>query len=94
MDKYLIKLSDDELLELTAEELLQIEADAEEFDGFCGWIAVKTISDEENDLQGKNKENYVRYLRWQGTEARHACTKADFCLLPKITTNAEQRIVR
>ena len=43
MDKYLIKLSDDELLEVTAEELLKLEADAEEFDGFYGWIVVKKI---------------------------------------------------
>ena len=53
MDKYLIKLSDDELLEVTPEELLQLEADAEEFDGFYGWIVVKKISDEENVLQEK-----------------------------------------
>jgi len=55
MDKYLIKLSDDELLEVTAEELLKLEADAEEFDGFYGWIVVKKIYDEENVLQEKIK---------------------------------------
>ena len=47
----MIKLSDDELLEVTAEELLKMEADAEEFDGFYGWIVVKKIGDEENVLQ-------------------------------------------
>ena len=48
MIKYLIKLSDDELLEVTEKELLQMEAKAEEFDGFYGWIVVKKISGEEN----------------------------------------------
>jgi len=38
MDKYLIKLSDDKLLEISAEELLKLEADAEEFAGFYGWL--------------------------------------------------------
>ncbi len=28
-----------------------------------------------------------RYLRWQGIEARHAGTEADYFLLPKLTTN-------
>ena len=48
MDKYLIKLSDDELLEVTEKELLQMEANAEEFDGLYGWIVLKKISDEES----------------------------------------------
>ena len=55
MDKYLIKISDDELLEVTEEELLQMEANAEEFDGFYGWIVLKKISDGENILQEKIK---------------------------------------
>ena len=55
MDKYLIKLSDDELLKVTAEELLKMQADAEEFDVFYGWLVIKQIVDEENDLKGKIK---------------------------------------
>jgi hypothetical protein len=30
---------------------------------------------------------------WQGIEARHACTEADLFLLPKLTTNVQQRLV-
>ena len=55
MDKYLIKLSDDELLEVTEKELLQMEANAEEFDGFYGWIVLKKIINEENVLEEKIK---------------------------------------
>ena len=43
MDKYLIKLSDDELLDVSADDLLNMEADAEEFDGYYGWIVVKKL---------------------------------------------------
>lgn len=27
---------------------------------------------------------YVRYLRWQGIEARHACTEADLLFIAEV----------
>jgi len=45
-DKWLIELADEETKIVTTTELLKMEADAEEFDGFYGWRVVKKITDE------------------------------------------------
>lgn len=42
-DKWLIELSDNETKIVTTSELLEMERQAEEFDGFYGWRVVKKI---------------------------------------------------
>lgn len=44
-DKWLIELADEETKIVTTTELLAMEAEAEEFDGFYGWRVVKKITE-------------------------------------------------
>lgn len=43
--KYELELSDNELIIVTESELRKLEADAEEFDGFYGWIVKRKITE-------------------------------------------------
>lgn len=42
-DKWLIGLADQETKIVTTKELLAMEAEAEEFDGFYGWRVIKKV---------------------------------------------------